>query len=286
MKKILVTGAKGQLGSELQGLCLRHPEAVWVFTDVEDIDLTNRERAIYNINTIAPNLIINCAAYTAVDKAETDADRAFAINDFGTETLVLASNDCKAGLVHISTDYVFDGYKDNPYTEEDKVNPQSIYGKSKLAGEQHVINYSRGYVFRTSWLYSAFGNNFVKTILRLARERNEINIVADQHGTPTYAHDLAQALIEIFVEGEAEGNEGIYHFSNMGATTWFGFASEIVRMANLTCKVNPISTDMYPLPAPRPAYSVMDKSKVCSTFGLSIPGWEDSLMTAIKMINR
>lgn len=286
MRKILVTGAKGQLGSELQSLCLRNEAAVWVFTDVEDIDLTDRDKAIDSIRTIAPNLIINCAAYTAVDKAEADADRVFAINSFGTETLVLASGDCNAGLVHISTDYVFDGRKTLPYTEEDEVNPQSVYGKSKLAGEKYVTGYSRGYVFRTSWLYSSFGNNFVKTILRLARERTEIGIVSDQHGTPTYAHDLAQALIEIFVENQVEGNPGVYHYSNTGATTWFGFASEIVRLSGIPCKVNPITTDQYPLPAPRPANSVMDKTKLCSAFGVSIPSWEDSLANALKLINR
>lgn len=286
MKKILVTGAKGQLGSELQSLCLNIPSAVWVFTDVEDIDLTNQRGTIDKVMDIHPKLIINCAAYTAVDKAETDQQRAYAINDTGTANLVLAAQKCKAQLVHISTDYVFDGTANVPYNELDTPNPASVYGKSKYAGELHVVNYPEGYIFRTSWLYSSFGNNFVKTILRLAKERPELTIVADQFGAPTYAHDLATALMDIFVRREVAGAGGIFHFANRGDTSWYGFASEIVRLAALPCKVSPITTAKYPLPAPRPAYSIMDTTTVCNTFCIEIPHWKDSLREAMQLINK
>ncbi len=287
MKTILVTGANGQLGNELKQCKNEFPEFLFIFTDVEELDLTNKEavEAFYSENKF--DIIINCAAYTNVDKAETDKEKAFLINAEAVRNLSTLSVNKKLTLIHISTDYVFEGSSEKPYKEDDKTNPQSVYGETKLKGEEFAKMSYNYLIIRTSWLYSSFGNNFVKTMLRLGQERPEINVVSDQIGSPTYAYDLAFAILTILRKinsGKLENFSGIYHFSNEGFCSWYDFAIEIMKLAGLNCKVNPISTEFYPTPAKRPKYSLMDKSKIKEKFGIDILDWKISLEKCIQLL--
>ncbi len=279
MKKILITGANGQLGIELKHISREFNGFSYVFTDIDSLDLTDNRALNVFFNKNHFDYIINCAAYTAVDKAETEPDKAFEINANVTARLtqICEKNDCR--LIHLSTDYVFDGKLSVPYTEEDIALPQSVYGKSKLAGEEEVLKNKQNIVIRTSWLYSAHGNNFLKTILKVGKERKSLNVVFDQAGTPTSATDLARAILIVCTKIDADINNygGIYHYSNEGVCSWYDFAVEIVELAGLDCKVVPVTTDRYPLPARRPPYSVLNKGKIKSAFSLEIPHWKSSL---------
>ncbi len=278
---ILVTGSNGQLGQEIKKLSsgLGHK---FYFTDVEELDITNVDQVRSYIGQSRIDFIVNCAAYTAVDKAESEVQKAALINKIGPANLANVSKELDVTLLHISTDFVFDGSKKTPYIETDETNPISVYGRTKLDGENEIIkNASTFAIIRTSWLYSEYGYNFVKTITRLAKERPEIKIVSDQIGSPTYAGDLAKVIIEIIPKME-KGTKEIFHYSNEGAASWYDFAVKIVELNNLKCKVHPIPSAEYPTPAKRPAYSVMDKTKIKKYFGLSIPAWQDSLVSCIN----
>jgi dTDP-4-dehydrorhamnose reductase len=275
---ILVTGANGQLGSELRQISGNFPNFRFFFTDVAELDITN-PCAIHDFfekNEI--QTVINCAAYTAVDKAENDKPAAMRINAAAVEYLANACNQTDATLIHISTDYVYDGCACKPYGEDHPTAPASVYGRSKLAGEKAALTVSKSVVIRTSWLYSPFGVNFVKTMLRLGKERETLNVVFDQTGTPTYAADLAQAIMEIAKTAEQNRlNTGIFHYSNEGVCSWYDFAREIMQQAGLKCAVRPIETKDYPAPAPRPHYSVLNKARIKAAYGLEIPHWTESL---------
>jgi dTDP-4-dehydrorhamnose reductase len=282
--KILITGSNGQLGSELSVLS-KNFNASFIFTDKEELDITNAHATAALITSIKPDFIINAAAYTAVDKAESESETAYLINAKAVENLAAVSKKINAKLIHISTDFVFDGTKNTPYSEDDAPNPLSVYGKSKLQGEQVCLQQNtEAIIIRTSWLYSSFGNNFVKTILRLASEKKELRVVHDQKGTPTYARDLAHAILHICRHEKVKSTSGIFHYSNEGACTWFEFASEIVALSEKDCQVIPIKTHEYPTAAVRPKYSVLDKNKIASTFGLSIPEWKNSLKACLQLL--
>lgn len=273
--KILITGAKGQLGSELSSII---PNAV--LADREELDITDFEVVKQFVNNNKIDTIINCVAYTAVDKAEDDEENAYKVNVLGAENL--AKTNCK--LVHISTDYVFDGKNYKPYVEEDKTGPLSVYGKTKLESENVVLkNNKQAIVIRTAWLYSTYGNNFVKTMLRLGKEKESLNVVFDQVGTPTYAKDLAE-IIKIIIPNISEGTSGIYHFSNEGVCSWYDFATEIMSLSNLNCKVKPILSIEYPTKATRPNYSVLNKNKIKETFNVEIRHWKEALMECLEKI--
>ena len=277
---ILITGAKGQLGCELQELIPLYPQYRFFPTDVDTLDLCDKEAVESFLNKNPIDYIINCAAYTAVDKAEDDSVLCYRINRDAVQNLAEAAGG-KAKIIHISTDYVFDGTSERPLRETDKTNPQSVYGKSKLEGEQALLKTSpESIIIRTAWLYSSFGNNFVKTMIRLGKEKESINVVNDQIGTPTYAADLAKAILTIIEESEKNRifHSGIYHYSNEGVCTWYEFCLKIHESAGITtCKVRPVSTAEYPAKAARPKYSLLDKTKIKKTFHLSIPQWEESL---------
>jgi len=282
MKTILVTGANGQLGSEIKLQANLNKHFKFIFTDVKTLDITNREEVEAFFSDKKIDFIVNCAAYTAVDKAEEDEKMAFKINALAVENLAKTAQKYHSKLVHISTDYVFDGYSYVPYKETDTVNPQSVYGKSKLAGEQHLTDSGIDYIIlRTSWLYSSIGNNFVKTILKFARERDELKVVFDQTGTPTYAADLAQAILQILQEKFVSG---IYHFANEGVCSWYDFAVEIKELANISCQITPVETKEFPRPAHRPPYSVLNKEKFRTTFNYRIPYWRDSLKVCYDLL--
>lgn len=273
MDKILITGAHGQLGIELSKLL-----SDATLTDVAELDITDFDAIQKFVADHGIGTIVNCAAYTAVDKAEDDVVLAQKINVLGTENL--AKTGCK--IVHISTDYVFDGKGHRPYAPEDEPNPVSVYGKTKLAGEQAVLNNTKeAIIIRTAWLYSPYGNNFVKTMRRLGAEKESISVVADQIGTPTYAADLAEAIVKILPQMN-EQNRGIYHFTNEGVCSWYDFASEIMDQSGLTCQVKPILSSAYPTKATRPFYSVLDKSKIKNTFNINIQHWKKGLEKCLK----
>lgn len=289
-KNVLITGANGQLGNELRRRQeLSNNTLHFIYTDSDILDITNEEQVDDFVRENRIQYIINCAAYTAVDKAESDVEKAYLINSTGAENLAKAARNHGAKLIHISTDYVFDGKSQVPYSESMPTHPQSVYGASKVKGEEAIRQIlSDAVIIRTSWLYSEFGNNFVKTMLRLMQERETLNIVSDQTGSPTYAADLAEMIIHIIEHSEAkEWKEGTYHFCNSGTTTWFGFAEKIKELAGITtCEMHPIRTDEYPTAAQRPAYSVMDTSKISSAFHVEIPSWENALqrcMGRLKM---
>lgn len=277
MGKILVTGSNGQLGSELKELVTQYPEYQFVFTDLPELDICDPDSLEAFFSGKSFTHIINCAAYTAVDKAESDPENAYKVNALGPANLaaIAAKNNIK--LVHTSTDYVFHGDKNAALNEDEKTDPISVYGKTKLAGEQVVFaSGADAVIIRTSWLYSSYGANFVKTILRLASERDELKIVADQHGNPTYAADLADVIMKLIIKGIEPGVQ-YYHYSNQGETIWYEFAREIVNYTGKSCKVLPITTDEYPVAAKRPAYSIMSKEKIINHLGIAIPFWKDSL---------
>ena len=284
MYNILVTGSKGQLGSELQTLSSSY-EHTFFFTDSATLDITDAHAVEAFLVDHAVDVILNCAAYTAVDKAQIDTERAHAVNHIAVKTLALLAKKYAIKLVHISTDYVFDGTNHKPYIETDPTAPQGVYGASKLAGETALIevNPTNSSIIRTSWVYSSFGANFVKTMLRLGREKEALGVVFDQVGTPTYARDLAQAILDIIPHINNETVE-IYHYSNEGVLSWYDFAKEIMRMAKLECRINPIEAYQYPTPAKRPHYSVLNKAKFKQAFGLEIPYWKDSLDACLKTL--
>ena len=286
--KILITGANGQLGNEIKVLSAKLPNWQFLFTDVEELNITD-ENAVNNFfKGTQPDYIVNCAAYTAVDMAESDLESAKKINALAPKILANHAKKADAKFIHISTDYVFDGDTFTPYSEESKVNPKSVYGETKLLGEQNCLNQNaQSVIIRTSWLYSGFGNNFVKTMLRLGKERGQLNVVFDQVGTPTYAADLADAIISII--GLSEKNKekfvpGIYHYSNEGVASWYDFAKAIFEISGVKCNVSPVLSDQFPTPAKRPGYSVLNKSKIKNTFDLNIPYWRDSLKNCLDKI--
>ena len=277
---ILITGANGQLGCELQKIIPEYPLFRFFPTDVDNLDLCDKGAIESFLDKNRIDYIINCAAYTAVDKAEDDIAPCYQINRDAVKNLAEVAGG-RAKIIHISTDYVFDGTSDRPLRETDKTNPQSVYGKSKLEGEQILLKIAPdSIIIRTSWLYSSFGNNFVKTMIRLGKERDSLNVVNDQTGTPTCAADLAKAIVHIIEESEKRDyfQSGIYHYSNEGLCTWYDFCLKIHALAGISaCKVNPVSTAEYPTKAVRPVYSVLDKTKIKETFHLTIPKWEESL---------
>ena len=282
MANILVTGANGQLGSELRKIGFTALDDVF-FTDVAELDITSYEAVAKFVEEHEIDTIVNCAAYTAVDKAEDEPEAAAGINTEAVANLAKVANKQDCLLIHVSTDYVFNGMGEKPYTEKDRPEPVSVYGKTKLAGEEAIKKSGCLYIIiRTAWLYSAFGNNFVKTILRLAGERSEISVVSDQVGSPTYAEDLARAIVTIMENDDRGMCEGVYHFSDEGVCSWYDFASEIVRISGLPCRVKPVTTAEYPTRTQRPAYSVLDKSKIRNTFKVSVPDWKESLAACMK----
>lgn len=282
---ILITGANGQLGSELRQLEDRYPAFNFVFLSRADLPLNNFEMIRSSFKAYQPAFCINCAAYTAVDKAETERDLAFQVNAdaVGILAAVCKEQDCR--FVHISTDYVFDGTATKPYTPADATNPQSVYGASKLAGEQQALELNPdSIIIRTSWVYSAFGKNFVKTMLRLMAERTEIGVVNDQMGSPTYAADLAEAIMQVIASGK--WYPGIYHFSNKGIISWYELAVAIRDSIGSSCRVNPIPTSAYPTPARRPAYSVMDSSLLAERYGIAAQPWQERLKACLQQIEK
>ncbi len=282
MGKVLVTGAAGQLGSEIREIA---PSEGYIFADRSVLDISDKEVMALFIDLNDIDTIINCAAYTAVDKAEEDVENADLINHIAIKNMAELAREKELKLVHVSTDYVFDGKNYKPYTEEDRPNPTGVYGKTKLAGEEAMMKIAprNSIIIRTSWVYSSFGNNFVKTMLRLGKEREELGVIYDQIGTPTYAADLAAAILEILPKIDNPKPE-IYHYSNEGAISWYDFAKEIMKMAKLSCQINPIETWQYPTPAKRPHYSLLNKAKIKKDFDLTIPYWKDSLSTCLTKL--
>jgi dTDP-4-dehydrorhamnose reductase len=292
---VLVTGANGQLGQSLQFIAPNYSEFHFVFCSSSDLDISNIESCQTVFSKIKPNYCINAAAYTAVDKAESEPEKAHLINVVGAQNLATVCKTNNTILLHISTDFVFDGTSPSDfaqddafslknakgYTEEDIPNPTGVYGQTKLDGEKAIqATFENYYIIRTSWVYSQFGNNFMKTMLRLASERDSISVVNDQIGTPTNAVDLANALIQIILTDNQQSttdNFGVYNFSNEGRCSWYDFAKKIFEINNKNIDLKPIPTSSFPTPAKRPKYSVLDKSKIKSTFGLEIKKWEDSL---------
>lgn len=282
MHKILITGAAGQLGSEIRHISSEYP-LEFLFTDVSELDITDRDAIRSFVQANPVDAIINCAAYTAVDRAETEIELAYKVNHLAAKYLAEIAKEFKIKFVHVSTDYVFDGQAFRPYEEGSIPNPQSVYGVTKLAGEQAVLelNLPNSIVIRTSWVYSTFGNNFVKTMRRLAAERPELNVVADQVGTPTYARDLAICILDILPSLSNDTTE-IYHFSNEGICSWYDFAVAIMEMSGLDCVVSPIPSTQYPTPAKRPYYSVLNKGKIKADFGINISHWKVSLRHCLQ----
>jgi dTDP-4-dehydrorhamnose reductase len=280
--RVLVTGAKGQLGHSLQGQTMNLP-ASWNFlwTDVDELDITSAEAIESFFALKHPEFVVNCAAYTAVDKAESEPDKALFINALAPELLAAACHRHGARLIHVSTDYVFNGRKRTPYLENDPTDPQGIYGSTKLQGELRVMEQAPdNLILRTSWLYSEYGHNFVKTMLRLGREKEEISVVNDQFGSPTYAGDLATAILEL-IRNSHKVAGGVYHYCNQGITTWHTLASKVMELAGLSCKVKAITTAGYPTAAHRPEYSVLDTQRIRTAIGIDIPDWQTSLKTCL-----
>lgn len=287
-KRVLVTGANGQLGREMQRLGTVSPNQ-YIFTDVEELDITDGQAVEQFIEEQKINIVVNCAAYTNVDRAEDDEDMAEAINATAVCNLARAVKRVDGVLFHVSTDYVFGSDGNTPRTEDMPLNPLGVYGRTKLHGEQAIAEQGcRAIIIRTAWLYSEFGNNFLKTMLRLTGERENLNVVFDQVGTPTYAGDLAMTIFSI-IEGDMYiGNEGIYHFSNEGVCSWYDFAQEIATAVGHTgCKITPCHSNEFPSKVTRPSYSVLDKSKIKRTFGVDIPHWRESMYYCLKrLVNR
>ena len=287
MAIILITGAKGQLGSELKEVSKNYYGYDFIFTDIDSLDITSLEKISEFIKKSKPDWIINCAAYTLVDKAEVEPDQALLINGTAVKNITEAIRGSECRFIHVSSDYVYDGSSNVPYNENITANPLSAYGRSKLAGEKYALLHNGSMIIRTAWLYSSFGNNFVKTILRNAAEKESLKVVFDQTGTPTYAADLAGAIMSIIsgvIRNQIAMNPGIYNYSNEGVCTWFDFACEIIKETNLTCDIRPVLSKEFPQTAQRPAYSVMDKTKIKENYGLSIPHWRTSLAKCIKLL--
>ena len=282
---ILVTGSNGQLGKEIRMISKEYPAYTYFFTDIAELDICDEQAVFGYVTANKIDLIVNCAAYTAVDKAEDNRDLCDEINHLAPGYLAKAIETRGGGLIHISTDYVFDGTSCVPYTESTSVCPVSVYGATKLAGETAVMQYaSNAMIIRTAWLYSSFGNNFVKTMIRLGKEKETLGVVFDQVGTPTYARDLAVAIFAAIEKGLVPG---VYHFSDEGVCSWYDFTKTIYRLAGInTCFVRPLHTDEYPTKASRPHFSVLDKTKIKDTYGISIPYWEDSLKECIEKLKK
>jgi dTDP-4-dehydrorhamnose reductase len=286
MKKILVTGANGQLGSELRKLSLNSAHS-FVFTDVNELDITDIQACAIFFDKINPDFVINCAAYTAVDKAEIEKELAWKINVDAVKNLVISCVQHDSYLIQISTDYVFNGKSSVPYKEWNLVDPQSKYGKSKADAELEALRHTKSLVIRTSWLYSSFGNNFVKTMIKLGRKQDELNVVFDQTGTPTYAEDLAATMLKIIDKvssGEKSFVGGIFHYSNEGVCSWYDFACAIMNLYGLDCQVYPIETKDFPTPAKRPEFGVLNKEKIKSTYDININHWHTSLEKLIALL--
>lgn len=282
---ILVTGANSQLGNELHVIAPQFPYCQFLFVTKAELDITNFNSIIKYFKGHSVDYCINCAAYTAVDKAETDEDQAYLINADAVAILAKICSQNNAQLIHISTDYVFDGTATQPYKETDTTNPVSVYGQSKLHGEELAIKHCpNAIIIRTSWLYSSFKNNFVKTMLRLMKEKESIHVVNDQFGCPTYAADLALAIMRIIRSKKSKVNTGIYHYTNAGITNWYEFAVAIKKITGSNCIVNPITTAQYPTAAKRPAYSVLDTAKIAATFPVEIQNWELSLEKCLDLL--
>lgn len=290
MKNILVTGAYGQLGNEVRILSANYPQYNFMFTDVDSLDICDKAMLMDFVQGNDIRYIINCAAYTAVDKAEDEQALCEKINAKAVKNLGEAAQSVGAGVIHVSTDYVFNGKGYMPYTEDMPTNPCSVYGKTKLKGEKALLKAcEKAMVVRTAWLYSPFGNNFVKTMRKLGAERQELNVIFDQVGTPTYAEDLAAALLVMMDQTIDQDHDkaGIYHFSNEGVCSWYDFTLKIHQLSGITtCQVNPIETKDYPTKAARPHYSVLNKAKIKAAFGVKVPHWEVSLQRCIEALNQ
>lgn len=283
MKNVLITGANGQLGNEMRVLSAENKEYTYFFTDVAELDICNAKAILDFVKANQINVIVNCAAYTAVDNAEDNVELCTKLNADAVGYLAEAAEANGAEFIQISTDYVFDGTAHIPYQETEPTCPNSVYGNTKLAGEQNALTRcTRSMVIRTAWLYSTFGNNFVKTMIRLGKERETLGVIFDQVGTPTYARDLARAIFAAIRQGVTPG---IYHFSNEGVCSWYDFTKAIHRLAGITtCQVKPLHTSEYPTKATRPHYSVLDKTKIKNTYGIEVPYWEDSLKECIDKL--
>lgn len=276
MKKVLVTGANGQLGSELAALSKKYPKYQWIFADRTKITLNDLDILQIQLKEIQPDIILSCGAYTAVDKAETEKELAFTVNHLAIELIAKYAVENSVSLIHVSTDYVFDGSSSTALSEDSETNPINVYGESKLAGEIACLKQNpNSIIIRTSWVYSKFGNNFVKTMQRLMQERDEINVVNDQVGSPTYAADLAIAMIDIIES--SKWVPGIYNFSNEGEISWYEFALEIKELGDYKCNVGGIPTSAYPTPAKRPKFSLLNKEKIKSIYNLDVPDYKESL---------
>ncbi len=282
-QKILITGSNGQLGKELKRLENSYSQFNFIFLSREDLPIHHYELVRNFFKGYQPQFLINCAAYTAVDRAESEKELAFQVNGESVGVLAAVCKEYGTKLMHISTDYVFDGTATIPYKEESLTNPQSVYGASKLEGEKEALRFNPdSIIIRTSWVYSEFGKNFVKTMLKLMSEREELNVVSDQFGSPTYAADLAEAILQII--SSEQWHPGIYHFSNEGIISWYEFAVAVKELSGNICKLNPIPTSQYPTPAKRPAYSVLDKTKIQSAFSVRIKDWKASLETCLSRL--
>ena len=283
MKNILITGCNGQLGNEMKLLAAENPQFNYFFTDVAELDITNEQAVNDYIVEHEIDCIVNCAAFTAVDKAESNEQLCDMLNHIAPGYLAKAINQRNGYIIQVSTDYVFDGTNHTPYREDEPTCPTSVYGRTKLAGEEVVLaSCPKAMIIRTAWLYSTFGNNFVKTMLRLGREKDKLGVIFDQIGTPTYARDLALAIFTAMNQGI---KLGIYHFSNEGVISWYDFTKAIHRIAGITnCHVSPLHTSEYPTPAARPHYSVLDKTKFKETYNVEVPYWEDSLKDCIQLL--
>jgi len=283
---ILITGANGQLGSEIRHVAASYPTFNYVYVDLPELDITNEGALHAFARTNEIQAIVNCAAYTAVDKSESEIDVARKVNADAVGNLVRVAESLSLKLIHISTDYVFDGSSHLPYNVDDPVSPLGAYGVTKREGEEHILRTSAdAIIIRTAWLYSAYGNNFVKTMLRLGSERDELNVIYDQIGSPTYAHDLAVACLEILKTNAVISSGGkVYHYTNEGVASWYDFTKAILEKAGIECRVNSIETKDYPTPAKRPYYSVLNKIAIKEQFALSIPYWRDSLDACLKRL--
>jgi len=285
MMNVLVTGGNGQLASCIKDLAKQYEDLNFIYTDYQELDICDLKQvdSFFKSNSKI-HYCINCAAYTAVDKAETDVDKAFEINAQGAKNLAIVCNEFDAILIQVSTDFVFDGEKNEPYSETDVAKPISVYGASKLKGEVEIKETLKKYfIIRTSWLYSEHGNNFMKTMLKLAATRDEISVVSDQIGTPTYAGDLAAVILKII--NSKNINFGLYHYSNEGVASWYDFAKAIFEESNIEIKLNPIKTDAYPTPAKRPFFSVMDKAKITSAMEIEIPHWRETISNSVNYLS-
>lgn len=282
---VLITGSKGQLGSEIRAIAELYNQLEFIFTDIDELDITSFDSLASYLQEKKPNYIVNCAAYTAVDRAEDEPEKAFLLNAEAPKLLAESVMLIGAKLIHVSTDYVFNGKSWEPYTEEHQTSPNSAYGSSKLKGEEYVLANDNTMVIRTSWLYSNYGNNFVKTIARKGQTNDELKVVFDQIGTPTWGHDLAKAIVDLVIKSQDVFSPGVYHYSNEGVCSWYDFALEIVSYLDIKCKVTPVLSTEYQTKANRPPYSVLNKAKIKKTFGISIPHWRESLHKCLTNID-